>query len=123
MKLKVIANVRYWEDTEINWKEDTEDWDNIPCKIDEKWCPIIDTETWIIENWEKWKIARVHYKVCDECSWELYDNEKLISSEYNKYVPDTLCPWDEGYWDYIIMNIDENWKIENWDFNEEDFNF
>ena len=122
MKLKVIANVRYWEDTEINWKEDTEDWDNIPCKIDEKWCPIIDTETWIIENWEKWKIARVHYKVCDECSWELYDNEKLISSEYNNYVPDILCPWDKGYWDYIIMNIDENWKIENWDFNEEDFN-
>lgn len=122
MKLKVIANIRYWEDTEINWKEDTEDWDNIPCKIDEKWCPIIDTETWIIENWEKWKIARVHYKVCDECSWELYDNEKLISSLYNNYVPNTLCPWDEGYWDYIIMNIDENWKIEDWFFDEEDFN-
>lgn len=121
MKLKVIANIRYWEDTEINWKGDTENWDNIPCKIDTKWCPIINTKTWIIENWEKWKTAKIHYKVCDECSWELYDNEILIASEYDEYVPDTLCPWDNGYWDYIIMNIDENWKIENWKFNEKDF--
>jgi hypothetical protein len=30
--LHVEANVRYWEDTEINGEPDTEDGNNVPCK-------------------------------------------------------------------------------------------
>lgn len=121
MKLHINAKVRYWEDAEVNWQLDTENWDNIPCKKWDEWCPIIDTETGVIENWEKWKTAEIHYKVCDECSWELYENNTLIKYQYDDYVPSFLCPKEPWYWDYIIMNIDENGKIEDWKLDEEEF--
>lgn len=116
MKLYIYASVRYWEDATINWQVDTENWDNIPCKDNDKWCPIIDTETGIIENWEEWKTANIHYKVCDGCSWKLYDGDTLVESHYDEYVPEFLCLSHNYSWDYIIMNIDKDWKIKDWSF-------
>ena len=37
-KVKVKAQIRYWEDTEVNGIDDTENGDNIPCKQGELWC-------------------------------------------------------------------------------------
>ena len=64
---KVKAQIRYWEDTEVNGIDDTENGDNIPCKQGELWCPVINVATGIIENWEIGKTAKVHYKVADCC--------------------------------------------------------
>lgn len=118
MKLHIYANVRYWEDAEVNWQLDTENGDNIPCKKWDQWCPVIDTETGIVENWEKWKTAKIHYKVCDECYWELYDNDSMIEYHYDEYMPSFLCLTEPYNGDYIIMNINENWKIEDWNFKK-----
>jgi len=34
--------------------------------------------------------------------------------EKDGYVPDIMCPGDEGYGDYIIMTVNESGVIEGW---------
>ena len=121
-KIKVKAQIRYWEDTEVNGIEDTENGDNIPCKLGELWCPVINVATGVIENWEIGKTAKIHYKVTNGCGWELLDeNGTVVQSQDDGYVPDTLCPAERGYGDYIIMNINENGLIDKWRFDIDDF--
>ncbi|WP_228200187.1 hypothetical protein [Acinetobacter tianfuensis] len=121
-KVKVKAQIRWWEDTTVNGIEDTENGANVPCKQGELWCPIINVATGIIENWEIGKTAKIHYKVTDGCGWELLDkNGIVIQSQADGYVPETLCPAERGYGDYIIMNINENGLIDKWHFNIDDF--
>lgn len=120
--LQVKAEVRYWEDAEVNGKPDTEIGQNIPCKDGQNWCPEIDIETGKILNWELGKTANVHYKVADECGWDLKDeNGVVVLSVEDGYVPDVLAPKEAGYGDYIIMDIDENGVIADWDFDITDF--
>ena len=115
VKMEVFAGVRYWENSIINGVEDTEEGDNIPCKNGDNWCPIINIDTGIIENWEKGKTASVHYKVVDECSFVIKDDkDELIYKQDNDYVPNVLCPKDKGYGDYIIMDISEDGVIQKW---------
>lgn len=114
-KMEVFAAVRYWEDSEINGIEDTEDGDNIPCKNGENWCPVINIDTGVIENWEKGKIANIHYKVVDRCSFGILDDKgEVIFKQENDYVPLILCPKENGYGDYIIMDISEGGVIQDW---------
>lgn len=121
-KLIVKASVRYWEDSKINGVEDTENGDNMPCKQGDLWCPEINIETGIIENWEIGKSASIHFKVVDCCGWELVDlNGNVIKSQEDGYVPNSLSPAERGYGDYIIMNIDEKGQIGKWRFDISDF--
>ena len=120
--LQVKACVRYWEDTEVNGESDTENGENIPCKAGNLWMPLIDIEEGKITNWKQGVKADVHYKVCDCCGWDLLDeNREIVLSEDDGYVPNTLCPKESGYGDYIIMDIDEDGFILDWDFEFEDF--
>lgn len=123
--LMVNANVRYWEDSEINGENDTENGENIPCKEGSSWKPVIDVETGQILNWEIGKNASIHYKVVDEGTYELVDEDNsVIVGIYQDYVPRAMCPKENGYGDYIIMDIDENGYIQDWKFSEyhlEDF--
>ena len=123
LKLLIVkAGVRYWEDTEVNGESDTENGDNIPCKEGSLWSPHIDIETGKIINWEKGKRAEVHYKVCDCLGYEIQDEKgEIVLSAKDGYVPSTLCPKDNGYGDYIIMDIDEDGQIEDWEFDISDF--
>lgn len=119
--LNVHAGVRYWEDATVNGEEDTEG-NLIPCRTADMWFPIIDIDNGIITNWEKGKTAKIHYKVCDQCGWELLDKDgAIILFAEDGYVPSTLSPAENGYGDYIIMNVDENGKIDRWSFDIEDF--
>lgn len=63
--LQVKADVRYWEDSEINGENDSKDGDNVPCKVNGNWCPEIDIEIGKILNWEQGKTAEIHYMVAD----------------------------------------------------------
>jgi len=120
--LKVKAEVRCWEDSIVNELEDSENGDNIPCKVGDLWCPEIDIDSGIITNWEAGKTAEIHYKVCDGCGWELLDDKgEVVLSEDDGYVPDTLCPKESGYGDYIIMDIASHGKIQDWNFKMHDF--
>lgn len=116
--LHVKAGVRYWEDSTVNDAYDTEFGDNIPCKKDSLWAPIIDIDTGIITNWQKGKTASIHYKVCDAGVYIVKDIEGNEVAKKDGYVPSILQPGGNGYGDYIIMAIDEKGEIEDWDKNE-----
>lgn len=123
--LSVKAEVRYWEDAQVNGVCD-ELGDLIPCRKGDLWCPEIDIDKGIVTNWEIGKKAYVHYKVCDCGTYRLKDeNGNIILSIEKGYVPEIMCPEENGYGDYIIMEIDENGQIQNWvtdisDFKKED---
>lgn len=113
-KLKVEAHARYWEDFEVNGVSD-DDGKDVPCRVGDMWCPIIDFDSGKVMNWEQGKTADVHIKVCDRGSYYLLDeNDEVILSIEENYVPKIMCPKDSGYGDYIIMDIDENGMIKDW---------
>lgn len=129
--LKVDAGVRYWEDTVINGVQDTdcEETDGspkMPCAEnigerhgvlrgnDWRWRPVIDIDNGVIVNWIKGTTARVHYKVCDDGVYTITDKDDNGIVSYDGYVPNIMCPADDGFGDYIIMCIDADGKIENW---------
>lgn len=114
--LLVDAGVRYWEDATVNGTED-EQGDLIPCRDGERWKPIIDIESGIIINWTKGVVANVHYKIADDGIYHLADEESIILMTKDGYVPKILDLYNDSFGDYIILNIDENGKIANWDNN------
>jgi len=120
--LLVDAGVRYWEDGSINGVDDLHG-DLIPCKEMDRWKLNIDIDSGIITNWKKGVTADVHYKVCDDGIYHLLDSEGNTVLTKDGYVPNILDLYRESYGDYIVVKIDENGKIENWNNNPniEDF--
>jgi len=118
--LRVSAGVRYWEDATVNDVED-EEGNLIPCREGDCWCPIIDIDSGIITNWVKGITADIHYKVCDDGKYELLDESGKVVATRNGYVPSVMCPKENGYGDYIIMDVDEHGKIADWEPKESYF--
>ena len=118
--LFVEAGVRYWEDAEVNGEEDTEG-NLIPCRSGDYWKPIIDVDKGQIVNWGEGITAKIHYKVCDDGNYSLKNEEGEEIIKIDGYVPDTISPEVRGYGDYIIMNVDAQGNIANWNFNINDF--
>jgi len=112
--LQVEAYVRYWEDSVVNGEEDVTG-SLIPCREGDAWKPLIDIENGVILNWVIGKTADIHYKVCDEGTYTLLDECKNAIISKEGYVPKIMCPKREGYGDYIIMDIDENGQISDWE--------
>lgn len=117
----VNAYVRYWEDGEINGVDDHPTMPTMPCAVkgDEIYCwmPIIDIETGQIRNWREGTTAEIHYKVCDEFECRIINEkggERCLIKDYEGYVPEFMCPKERGYGDYIIMDINENGYIQDW---------
>jgi hypothetical protein len=130
MYLEVLAGVRYWEDAEVDGVEDCEG-TLIPCRLnnylnpvtkrtEDFWNPIIDIVTGQIINWENGVTANIHYKVCDNGVYRLLDLTGPVVT-IDGYVPKCMCPLEEGYGDYIIMNVNEDGFIEGWDPTFEEF--
>ena len=118
--LKVDAGVRYWEDATVNGVED-ETGELIPFKEGDRWVPVIDIESGKVLNWPIGTIANIHYKVCDDGIYTLEDVNGIDVVVLDGYVPGTLSPVQDGYGDYIIMNIDGEGNIEYWKFKLNDY--
>lgn len=118
--LTVEAEVRYWDDATVNGIKD-EKGDLIPCRDGDLWKPIIDIETGKITNWTRGVEAVLHYKVCGKGLYEILDNtgKKVLIRE--GYVPDIMCPKEEGYGDYIKMDIAIDGQIKDWKIDLADF--
>lgn len=134
--LKVDAGVLYWEDSDVNGQEDENMYDSkgnaIPrmpfaVKVKDKptsniysdhwrWQPTIDVERGCIVDWPKGTTANVHYKVCDDGTYALLDPLKNIIISVDSYVPNCIGE----YGDYIVMNIDEDGSIEDFNFTADD---
>lgn len=113
------VGARYWEDATVNGIEDTEG-DLIPCRDGDLWVPLIELETGKILNWQVGKTAKVHYKSCDCNVFKLLDADNNVVSELDGYVINMMCPGDDGYGDYVIMDIDADGVIADFkpDFRE-----
>lgn len=118
----VNANVRYWEDTDVNGQPDDGDTPKMPCAVKGergyRWMPIIDIESGQIRNWREGTTAEILYKVCDEFECRIIDEkggEHCLIKDYEGYVPEFMRPKDRGYGDYIIMDINEYGYIQDWD--------
>ena len=114
--LKARIGVRYWEDSLVNGVEDT-DGKLIPLRDGEYWCITIDIDTGIIQDWKIGTTANVHYKCCDDGDYSLIADDGCVVEYPKYYVPKILDLTEEGFGDYVIMDIDENGKIANWDNN------
>jgi len=111
--LEIKAQIRSWENAIVNGIEDTNG-DLIPCRYGDSWQPKIDIDNGIIVDWEQGKTAKIHYKVCDSGTYTLLDEGGNIVQAYDGPVRNIACPEENGYGDYIIMNINENGQILNW---------
>lgn len=114
------VGVRYWEDTEVNGVED-ENGLLIPCRDGKYWKPLIDLEIGQIVNWELGKTASIHYKSCDDNVFKLLDinNNEIASIE--GYVINMMCIGDDGWGDYVIMQVDKDGFIKDFEANFEEF--
>ena len=118
--LRCLCGVRYWEDAKVNGADD-KDGDLIPCRVGDAWIPVIDIDEGRIINWEKGKTADIHYKVCDEGVYELQDEAQKTVHTIEGYVPDIMSPGGRGYGDYIIMSVDEDGNIKDWEVKLDEF--
>ena len=114
------VGARYWEDSDVNGDEDTNG-DLIPCRDGDYWKPLIELETGKILNWEIGKTAKIHYKSCDDNIFKLLDKDKNIIKEIEGYVIDMMSPAENGFGDYVIMNIDANGIIDAFEPSFEEF--
>lgn len=124
---KVSAKPRFIEDAWINNQRDTDDYEIITgmkpkmpfLDTDFTWNIIIDLETGKILNWPEGTTAKVHYKVCDECSCGIYD-ENMHGKLVEDYVPKILAYSDDsyGFGDYIILDIESDGHLKDFPTGE-----
>ena len=87
----------------------------IPCKEGSAVKFIISFDTGVILNWTKGVTAEFHQKVVDCGSYYLLDSDSnIVASKEGYYVPRCLSPSGRGFGDYVIINVDEDGKIENY---------
>lgn len=127
--LDVDAGVRNWEDGEINGQQDNDIFDNPDLEPtmpfaeknedgEWRWRITIDLDNGRIDGWPAGNTASVHYKVCDDGNYRILDNSgNVIIAGESQYVPGFIGE----YGDYIVMGIDANGYIEDFDFTQEDF--
>lgn len=124
--VRVRAGVRYWEDTDVNGERDNDDNPRMPLvqeiKGEKNWVFDIDIKTGKIKDWPKGTTAETHYKTCDDNTISFIGHSGKVLREVDCYVPKFLAIEDSGCGDYIIINIDEDGKINNFLFNEDDIN-
>ena len=118
--LQVNANVRYWDDSTINGIKDV-DGDLTPCRSGDNWSPLIDVDAGKIIDWPEDIEASIHFKVCDMGAYMLLEENKDEIVEIDGYVPGIMCPKENGYGDYIIMDIGKDGVIADWDIDLSDF--
>lgn len=113
--IEVSAEVRYWEDAEINGVKDTQG-TLTPFRKGDNWCPVIRLADGVLMDWPAGVEAFFHFKVCDAGEYWLLDgNRQRVAKWGGCYVPDEfLCPASNGYGDYIIMQVDTEGGINKW---------
>lgn len=75
----------------------------------------IDVETGEVIGWPKGIAMNIYWKIVDEGLYQYLDTNDNIIFEYDGYVPIELAINDDGYGDYVILNIKSDGFIENWD--------
>lgn len=114
---------RCWSTSEINGVKDDNNEPKMPL-IEEhlgelSWHIIVNLDNGQIGNWPKGTVASIHYKSCDENYVQILDDQLGIVKDYEGYVPNFLCN-GQGHGDYVILEIDEDGFIKNFNNNLDD---
>ena len=119
--LQIICPFNYANDIEINGNQfEDDDSEIIGLPLFEKgvWNVIIDIDNGTIQDWEIGKSVSIYSKLRDEGSYFVLDNDyNEIASIKQNYVPNFLGK----YGDYLELTINENGKVENFEFDFTDF--
>lgn len=119
--LAVTAGIRHPESVIVDDVECGE-LSEIPCHDGKHWQVMIDVDTGVITNWPKGVTADICAKVCDDGIYSILDeNKQELKRLVHCYVPDCLAINDNGYGDYIIMEIDADGKIKDWNPSFDEF--
>lgn len=112
--IEVSAEVRYWEDANVNGVND-DDGTLIPGRSGDRWCAVIGLEDGAVMDWPAGTTADICYKICDQGEYWLLDAERRRIAKWGgHYVPDdTLCG-GKGYGDYIEIMIGADGHVECW---------
>lgn len=110
---------RHWSTSEINGVEDDDDNPQMPLiqeHLGEKaWHIIVNLDTGQICNWPQGTKASIHYKSVDENYIHILDDRLGIVEEYEGYVPDFLCPKENGFIQNFNNNLDDIFDNEDED--------
>lgn len=92
---------------------------DLPFRFGDKWEIIIDLDRGTVMNWHYAQRVEVNLKVRDNGSYAFYDKNlnliKLFGLDNSPlYVPNQLLPPNDGYGDYLELDIDNDGKILNW---------
>lgn len=86
-----------------------------PFYKNDMWKAVIEIETGKILNWPVGIPAEIKLKVGDSgCYYLLDENENVIISREEQYVPNSLLPPINGYGDYLELDINGDGNITNW---------
>ena len=140
--LKAKMGVRYWVDckyskdngqTWIDPEDDDEETDakvreDMPFIVPEKdrwgmtyyWVITIDLNEGKVLDWPSDFMISTNFKVCDDGEYIFLDENKEevinITKEYDQYyVPGFLSLEDDGYGDYVYIDVDSEGNIHNFD--------
>ena len=91
--LKLNAGVWYLDDVKANGIRKDESDPKILFDETGEDVPIIDIDTGQIINWPKGIAANIHYKICDNGTHCLFDDEKNEESQYLHFVS-ILLEWN-----------------------------
>ena len=83
------------------------------------WCPVIDVNEGRMLDWPEGFILNTHFKVCDQGVY-VYSNadesKQIVSSDCDEYyVPGWLDDCNDGYGDYLLITINGDGTIKDWD--------
>lgn len=112
--------VRYFEDANVNGVEEDEDNPKMPCIVNDRWIIKVDIDSGQIINWKKGTTAITSYKVCDDGKYTLIDKEGKPIITIESYVPDIFAIYDEGFGDYVYLEIDKDGYIKDWECTPND---
>lgn len=125
--LEIVVRPRFWGDCEVfhedeifNTERKMIDEQDIPCREGENWCPIIDLDEGKITNWEEGLVGIFSFKVVDEGSYYMRDEQKnIVASIEEGYVPTILDFDGDSFGDYLYFNINPDGTIQNWNPRKE----
>lgn len=113
--IEVDAGVRYWEDSTVNGNAEDDDEPKIFGAEGDRWKVRINLDEGKIEDWPEGMTAEIHYKVCDDGIYWLTDGFGTRLLKREDYVPnDFLCHSENGFGDYIIMDVSEEGYIQGY---------
>ena len=118
--------VRYWEDSQINGKDDDSLVPTMPLAYLEegpnewRWRIRINVDNGQIQDWPKGTTATIHYKVCDDGQYDLIGERGGVLFTCESYVPECLHSCEKRTTDYVIMDINEEGYIKDWRFGQEE---